>query len=193
LKNDWPVEKESRLVLSRPIAFVTLLTGLCAGSLPAQIPASTQASGPTKIATINLNVALAGTKDGKRADSDIQAKLARRRSEIQDQQKEIARLAGELQKPDAAVPEDKRIQMEQELRGRQKKLDRDKRDAQEEVQRERQSFTQNTGPKFVAVIEKYARDHSYELVLDTSTSSPVIYGATEDNITAAVIAAYDAR
>jgi Skp family chaperone for outer membrane proteins len=175
------------------IVVAAFLTGLCAGSLPAQTPPPARTQAPTKIGTINLNAALAGTKDGKKADSEIQAKLARRQSEIQNQQREIDRMAGEIQKPGAAVPEEKQIQMESEFRERQKRLDRDKQDAQEEVRQERQSFMQNTGPKFVAVIEKYAREHGYELVLDTSTSSPVIYGASESDITADVIAAYDAQ
>lgn len=169
--------------------FVALI-GLFGSLLTAQTPAPA----PIKIGTINLNAAVAGTRDGKNANSAMEAKFASRRKAIENQQTEITRISDELRKPGSTLPDDKRSAMERDIADRQKKLDRDKQDYQEDLQREQQSFLQQIDPKLVQALEKYARDHGYTLIFDVSTrGGAVLYGASDDDITANVIAAYDNR
>ena len=131
----------------------------------------------------------------QKGEAELQARFAPRRKQIEDEQTKMAALSGDLgNKSASSIPEAKRGEMEQALKEGQKKLDRDRQDYQEELQREQQSFMQQISPKLVAVINKYANDHHYDLVLDTSTSGgPVIYSAPDTDITGGVIAAYASR
>jgi Skp family chaperone for outer membrane proteins len=160
-----------------------------------QTPPSVQPSALVSFATINLNAAVAGTRDGKKANTELQEKFAPRRKQIENEQGQVASLEREMRKNSAAaLPESKRSEMEQALKEGQRKLDRDRQDYQEELQRDQQSFMQQISPKLVAVLNKYASDHHYDVVLDTSNrGGPVLYCTPEYDITSGVIAAYDSK
>jgi Skp family chaperone for outer membrane proteins len=171
-----------------------LCVGLCAGMISGQTPASVQPSGIVSFVTINLNAAVAGTRDGKKANTELQEKFAPRRKQIENEQAQVASLEREMRNSAAALPEAKRSEMEQALKEGQKKLDRERQDYQEELQREQLSFMQQISPKIVAVLNKYANDHHYDVVLDTSNrGGPVLYSTPEYDITSGVIAAYDSK
>lgn len=141
-----------------------------------------------------MNGAIAGTSDGKHANAEMEAKFAPRRKQIEDQQSEINRVSEELAKPEASPGKDKRSAIQQDLDDRQKKLERDKQDYQEDLKRARQDYMQQISPKFVRVLEKYALNHGYDVVLDVSNGGgPVLYSSPGCDITMEVIAAYDSR
>jgi Skp family chaperone for outer membrane proteins len=174
--------------------FALLCADLCTGMSSGQTPPSVQPPPLISLVTINLNAAVAGTRDGKKANTELQEKFAPRRKQIENEQNQVASLEREMRKDSGALPEAKRSEMEQALKEGQKKLDRDRQDYQEELQREQLSFMQQINPKIVAVLEKYASDHHYDVVLDTSNrGGPVLYSTPEYDITSGVIAAYDSK
>ncbi len=69
-------------------------------------------------------------------------------------------------------------------------LNRDAQDAQADVDQESQKIMQELGGRMMAVLNKYAKDKGYTLVLDVgSQQSPVLYAP--DDITEEIIKLYD--
>jgi len=73
-----------------------------------------------------------------------------------------------------------------------KALNRETEDAQADFQQDQDRILQGVLERMQAVIDKYARDNGYSLILDISSQqSPVLYAATSIDITSDIIALYD--
>ena len=65
-------------------------------------------------------------------------------------------------------------------------------DAQAELDQEQNKIMQELGQRIMAVIDKYAKDNGYALILDVSSQqTPVMYAANSIDITQDIIALYD--
>ena len=65
-------------------------------------------------------------------------------------------------------------------------------DAQEELQGEQQKVLQSLGQRMMAVIEKYAKDNGYTMILDVSNpNTPVLYASSGIDITQDIVSLYD--
>ena len=75
---------------------------------------------------------------------------------------------------------------------KKKALQRDFEDAKEDFDQEQQKLLQQLAQKMTAVIERYAHDHGYTLVVDVSSpQSPVLFASTSIDITKDIIDLYD--
>src|SRR5581483_816246 len=75
---------------------------------------------------------------------------------------------------------------------KKKSLQRDVEDAQAELEQDQQKVLQQLGQKMMAVIEKYARDNGYTMVVDVSSpQTPVLYASPSIDITKEIIELYD--
>jgi len=74
---------------------------LCAATL-----AQAQGAAPTKIGIIHVQAAILGTKDGKKAGDELNAKFGQRKSELDKKQAAIDQLKDQLQKGSATMSDD---------------------------------------------------------------------------------------
>jgi outer membrane protein len=82
--------------------------------------------------------------------------------------------------------------MQRDLEEKQKRLQRDTQDANDEWNTEQQRLLQSLGQRMMAVIEKYAKDNGYSVVLDVSNpNTPVLYASSGIDITQDIISLYD--
>ncbi|MDQ2899311.1 MAG: OmpH family outer membrane protein, partial [Acidobacteriota bacterium] len=73
-----------------------------------------------------------------------------------------------------------------------KSLNRDTDDANAELEQENQRLMSDLGGKMMAVLNKYASDNGYVLVLDVSSQqTPVLYASNTIDITREIIGLYD--
>lgn len=141
-----------------------------------------------KIAIVNVQQVLLGTKSGKKDSQELTAKFESNQKEFQGRQSEIAKLEGQLRNGANLMSEEKRVQLDREINDKKKQLQRDAQDAEEALQREQQRLLGNLGQRVIAVIEKYAKDHGYSIVLDISSpNTPVLYAATALDISQEVV------
>jgi outer membrane protein len=90
------------------------------------------------------------------------------------------------------MTDDKRNQLAREIDEKKKRLERDMQDAQEELQNEQQKVLQGLGQRMMAVIEKYAKDNGYTMILDVSNpNTPVLYASSGIDITQDIVSLYD--
>jgi outer membrane protein len=145
-----------------------------------------------KIAVIYLQGAIINTKDGQKAASELDAKAAPKKKEIDQKQSEITSLQDQLTKGQNTLSDATKNEIYKNIELKKKNLQRDVEDAQAELDQDQQKILQQLGSKIQAVIEKYARDHGYVLVVDVSSpQSPVFYASPSIDITKEIIELYD--
>lgn len=145
-----------------------------------------------KVAIVNMQAAIVGTKDGQTAQQELTAKVAPKQKEFDARQNEIVQLDDQLRKGGNLMAEAKRQELSRSIEDKKKRLQRDMEDADENLQAEQRGLLQTLGQKMLAVITQYAKDNQYSMVIDDSNpNTPVLYSATSSDITKEVIALYD--
>ena len=164
------------------------LPALLAGAtltLPAQAP-------PAKIAIIHLQNAIIGTKDGQKAAKELETRFMPKRKEIEGRQGEIQALQAQLRASSNTASEEQKNKLMRDVDVKQKALQRDGEDASAELDQEQQKLFQNIGGKVMAVIDKYASDNGFAVVIDVSAqSSPILYASTSVDITRQIVELFD--
>jgi outer membrane protein len=71
-------------------------------------------------------------------------------------------------------------------------VQRDNEDARADLEQDQQRVLQELGQKMMVVVDKYARDNGYALILDISSpQTPVLYAANGIDVTQDIVALYD--
>jgi outer membrane protein len=147
---------------------------------------------PTKVGIINIQQAIIATKDGQKAAGELQLKFDPKKKSLEAMQGSIAALQQELAKGSNTMAEAKRTQITRDIDQKTKELQRSSEDAQAEFEQEQNKLLNDLGGKLVAVIEKYARDNAYTLILDVSSpQTPVLFAANGVEITKEIVELYD--
>lgn len=166
---------------------------LAMGAVAQQSPAAVGQIGPgTKVGVISVQGAIVGTRDGQKASKELDAKFTPRKKEFDSRQSEIAQLQDQYNKGGTVMNEDKRQQLARDIDEKKKRLQRDMQDAQDQLQGEQQRLLQSLGQRMIAVIEKYAKDNGYTVILDDSNpNTPILYASSAIDITQDIVALYD--
>ena len=164
------------------------LPALLAGAtlnLPAQAP-------PAKIAIIHLQNAIIGTKDGQKAAKELETRFMPKRKEIEGRQGAIQALQAQLRASSNTANEEQKNKLMRDIDVKQKALQRDGEDASAELDQEQQKLFQDIGGKVMAVIDKFASDNGFAVVIDVSAqSSPILYASTSIDITRQIVELFD--
>lgn len=154
--------------------------------------AQTASPAPGKVGIIHIQNAIISTKDGQKAAGDLQARFAPKKAEIDKAQSEIAQLQEQLKKGSATLSDDARQNLMRDIDQKTKTLNRSTEDAQAELDQAQGKIMQDLGQRMMAVIDKYAKDKGYSLILDVSSpQTPVLYAATGIDITKDIVELYD--
>ena len=147
---------------------------------------------PTKVGIIHIQNAIIGTKDGQVAAKSLEERFMPRRKEVEKKQADIGAMQNQLRASSNTASEDVKNKLMRDIDVKQKSLQRDAEDFQAEVDQEQQKVLGELGGKIMAVIDKYATDNGYAIVIDVSSQqSPVLYAATAIDITREIVAIYD--
>ncbi len=150
------------------------------------------AQAPNKVGVISIQGAIVGTKDGQKASQELDAKYVPKNKEFQSRQSDIVQMQDQLTKGGTVMAEDKRNQLARDIDEKKKRLERDMQDAEEDLKTEQQKVLSNLGQRMMAVIEKYAKDNGFSLILDVSNqNTPVLYASSGIDITQDIVSLYD--
>ena len=165
------------------LAIYTLALTMMSG-----VPAMAQ----QKIGVVQVQSAIIGTKEGQKAAGDLETRMAPKRKELEAKQAELRTLQESLQKGGSVMNEQARAELARKIDVKNKDYQRSLEDAQAEFQAEQDRLLNDLGAKLMAVINKYAKDNAYSLVVDVSNpQTPIMYAAENIDITKEVIDLYD--
>jgi outer membrane protein len=180
----------------RATAFVLALTLAASGRLLAQGAAGNAAAAPagTKVAIVNIQDAIASTNEGKKELDALQQRFSPKQAELKTQNDEVENLKKQLQTQGDKLSEDERNNRVKTIEVKQKSLQRNFEDAQNEFQQAEQEVVNRLGKKMLEVLEKYAKANGYAMILDVSNpQTPVLYASPNANITKELVEAYNAE
>lgn len=158
------------------------------------VAALAQAQGqvPTKIAIIHVQNAILSTKDGQKAATDLQATFSPRQQDLEKKRNELAALQDQLRKGSATMSDDAKTKLMRDIDATTTKVNRDTQDAQSDLDEAQGKLMQELGGKMMAVLEKYATQNGFAVVLDVSNpQTPVLWAASAVDITNDIVKLYD--
>ena len=145
-----------------------------------------------KVGVINLQSAIVSTKDGQKAANEIQARFNPKKADLDKRQSDIAQLQNQLNQGQNTLSEDARQKLVREIDQKTKSLNRDTEDARAELDQDEQKIMNELGSRIVAVIDKYAKDNGYVMILDVSSpQTPVMFASNTIDVTRDIIELYD--
>jgi len=146
----------------------------------------------TKVGIVHIQNAIISTKDGQKAAKDLQDKFAPTRARLEKKQAEIEADRAKLNQGSNVMSADQKEKLMRDVDAKTKSLNRDTEDAQAELDQEQGKIMQELGGRIMAVIDKYAKDHGYSLIIDVSSQqTPVLFAANDIDITSDIIKLYD--
>ena len=165
------------------------LSALVLGSA---VLANAQAGAPTKIGIIHVQAAILNTKDGKKASEELNTKFAPKKSELEKKQANIDQLKDKLQKGSATLSDEAKNKLMRDIDAETKALTRANEDAQADLEQEEGKIFNELGAKMYAIVEKYAKDNGFAMIIDVSSPQQPVWWASEAvNITNEAIVLYD--
>ena len=154
--------------------------------------ANAQATTPTKVAIIHVQNAILSTKDGQKAATDLQGTFAPKKADLDKKQQDIAALQDQLKKGSATMSDDVKTKLMRDIDAGTTRLNRETQDAQADLDEAQGKLMQELGNKMMAVVEKYATQNGFALVLDVSNpQTPVLWAASSVDITNDIVKLYD--
>ncbi len=149
-------------------------------------------SAPTKVGVINIQSAIVSTKDGQKAAQELETKRAPKAKEFEKRQADIRQLQDSLNRGGNAMADAAKQELVRNIDAKTKAFNRDLEDAQAEWDQDQQKVLQELGQKIMVVIDKYAKDNGYSLILDVSNpQTPVLYASNAIDVTKDIIDLYD--
>jgi outer membrane protein len=169
-----------------PVAAALLMTP----ALWAQSAATSAA--PGKVGIINIRAAISSTAEGKQAIAELQSQFAPRQAELQNLQKQIQDIQGRLQTGATTLSEQETERLTDQEQRLNRTLQRKQQDDQDDYNDATQDAINRIGRKMMTVLDKYAKDHGYAVILDTSSQqTPVIYASNQVDLTQEAVHLYD--
>jgi outer membrane protein len=145
----------------------------------------------TKIGVINVRQAIASTAEGKQAGAELQSQFAPRQNELEGLNKQINDLRSRMEAGSKLSPEEQtRLQREGETKARQ--LQRKQDEYQEDVNAAQADVFDRIGRKMVDVLDRYARENGFIVILDTSAqNTPILFASTNIDVTQDIVKLFD--
>lgn len=170
------------------VIVATLASGI-ALSAAAQTPAA-----PAKVAIISFQNAVSLTNEGMRDFAEIKRKYQPKEAEFKARGNEIDTLTKQLQTQAGTLSAAQRDARAAAIETKSKELEADVQTVRKDFQAEVQENFNSLAPKVYDVLNDYARQHGYTMVLDIQQqNTPVLYSVPGNDITKQVISAYNLK
>jgi outer membrane protein len=151
-----------------------------------------QGAAPTKVGIVNIQAAIVGTKEGQVAVKQLDEKSAPKKKHLEGLQSEINSLRDKLNKMSTVGSEEEKRKLMNDIDGKTKSFNRQVEDAQVELDQDQGRVLNELGGRMLAVLDKYAKDNGYAIILDVSQqNTPVMFAANAIDVTKDVIELYD--
>lgn len=145
-----------------------------------------------KIGVVDMQAAILSCNEGQRDFGALSQKFTPKKNEIDALTKEVNDLKNQYQTQQDKLNAEARDNLLKQIDTKQKTLNRTVEDAQGDAQGQQQEIVNRIGQKMYAVLEKYAKDNNYSLVLDVAgQQNPVLWASEATNITPALVKAYN--
>ena len=149
---------------------------------------SAPAHAQVRLAYVDVQRALNECDAGKRAKSEFQNKIQSLDSKLQREQNEVQGLKDEIEKKGMLMQPDQRQNLQDEYLKKAKDLDRNLKDARDDLQRQDNEVTGKILHDLGIIIRNIGEQSGYTMVLEKGS---ILWGASNLDITDQVIRSYN--
>jgi outer membrane protein len=179
----------ARLIPAMALALIFSVPAVAQSAAPASA-----APAVTKVGIVNIQAAIVNSNEGERDFETLQKKFDPKRTELENLNKEVDELQKKFNTQGDKLNDEARGDLLKQIDAKKKTLQRNYEDANTEIQAQQNEIANRIGQKLVAVLDKYAKENSFTIILDVSgQSSPVLWAASSVDITKAMVDAYNAQ
>jgi outer membrane protein len=186
--------KQTRFILA--LAAILSVGALAQNGSAAATPAPTAPAptGPLKIGIINMQQAILASNEGRRDFEALQKKFEPKQTELKGMNDEVEGLKKQLNTQGDKLNDEARSNLVKTIESKQKSLQRSLEDAQGDFQAQQNDILNRIGQKMMEVLDKYAKDNGYTMILDVSNpQSPVLWAGASSDVTKAIVDAYNTQ
>lgn len=164
---------------------------LVVAAVRAQSPAASPAPAG-KVGVINIRGAIGSTAEGKQAQAELQSQFAPRQTELENMNKQINDLRQRLAACEGKCSQDEIQRLTTQGQRLTTQFDRKNNELTEDSNAALGDVIDRIGKKMVDVLDRYARENGYSVVLDTSAqNTPILYASTQIDVTQDIVRLYD--
>jgi outer membrane protein len=157
----------------------------------AQSPAASPAAAG-KVGVINIRAAIGSTAEGKQAQAELQSKFAPRQTEIENMNKQINDLRQRLAACEGKCSQDEIQRLTTQGQRLTQQFDRKNTEFNEDSNAALSDVIDSIGRKMVDVLERYAGQNGYSVVLDSSAqNNPILFASSQIDVTQEIVRLYD--
>ena len=158
----------------------------------AQGTASAGAAVTGKTGVINIRQAIASTAEGKQAGAELQSQFAARQSELEGLNKQINDLRQRLEASSGKLSQEETARLTRQGEVMARQLQRKQDEYQEDVNAAQGEVFDRVGRKMVDVLDRYARENGYVVILDSSAqNTPILFASTNIDVTQDIVRLFD--
>src|SRR5579863_3908082 len=178
----------------RSICQFAIIAAACAfgaGILSAQSAApGSAASG--KVGVINVRQAIASTAEGKQAGAELQSQFSPRQNELEGLNKQINDLRQRIDAGNGKISQEEQGRLQREGEAKARQLQRKQDEYQEDVNAAQADVFDRIGRKMIDVLDRYARENGFVVILDSSAqNTPILFASTGIDVTQDIVRLYD--
>jgi len=185
----------SLISLSAAMATGVFAQAASGAAAPATSGATAAApAGGIKVGIIDIRRVIAATNEGRRDYETLVKKFEPKQKEIDGLRTELDQLKKQLQDAQNLTDADRATRV-RTIEQKDKALQRVAEDAQNDFQAQQQEIIGRIGNKLMEVVDKYARQNGYSVIVDANADNPgpVLWASEQANISQAILEAYNAQ
>ena len=145
-----------------------------------------------KIGYVDLQRALNESDAGKRAKERFKVQVDKLQADLKKQKDQLDALKEQLDKKSSVMKEDDARNLQKDYEKKLRDFERTYKDSQGELQQKDQELTVELLKELQGVIEQFGKEGGYSIILEQSSSS-VLYGSPDLDLTEQIIARYNAH
>ena len=184
----------SLMAMTAAFSAAALAQAGTAATAPATTAATPGGASPTKIGILDVRRVIAATNEGRRDYEALVKKFEPKQKEIDGLTSELDQLKKQLQDGQTLSDADRATRV-RTIEAKDKNLKRVAEDAQNDFQQEQQTIIGRVGNKLMEVVDKYARQNGFGVIVDANPENPgpVLWASEQVNISQAILDAYNAQ
>ena len=154
----------------------------------------TAGPGSGKVGVISIRQAIVATAEGKQASAELQSQFAPRQTELENMNKQVNDLRQRLAACEGKCSQDQIATLTQQGQRVAAQIERKQNEYQEDVNAAQGEVIDRIGRKMVDVLDKYARENGYSVILDSSSqNTPILYASTSVDVTQDIVRLFDSQ
>jgi outer membrane protein len=165
---------------------------LSAGAAWAQATATPGAPATGKVGVLNVRAAILGTSEGKLAQAELQTQFAPRQTELENMNKQINDMRQRLAACEGKCSQEEIARLTTQGQRLAQQLERKQNEMQEDANAAQAEVFERLGRKMNDVLDRYARENGYVVLLDYSAqNTPIVNFSNQADVTQDIVRLYD--